>query len=150
MSVKDFVTVRVGGQLFGVETLAVQDVFNPRNITTVPLASPEILGVLNLRGRIVTAVCARKRLGLPARADDAPEPKALGIEVGGDNYGLVVDAAEGVVKLDSDLLIPPPSNLPPRWTGIIQGVFRLDEELLVVFDAERLLAFDSNSLGVAA
>lgn len=150
MSVKDYVTVRVGGQLFGVETLAVQDVFHPRNITTVPLASSDILGVLNLRGRIVTAVCARKRLGLPARPDDAPEPKALGIEVGGDNYGFVVDAAEGVVKLDSDLLIPPPSNLPPRWAGIIQGVFRLDDELLVVFDAARLLAFDNNSLGVAA
>lgn len=63
MSVRDYVTVRVGGHLFGIEALSIQDVFYPRNITPVPLAAHEILGVLNLRGRIVTAVCARRRLG---------------------------------------------------------------------------------------
>lgn len=148
MSVRDYVTVRVGGHLFGIEALAIQDVFYPRNITPVPLAAPEILGVLNLRGRIVTAVCARKRLGLQPRDPSAPEPKAIGIEVGGDNYGLIVDQVESVVKLDSDHMIAPPNNLPPRWLEIIPGVFRLPDSLLVIFDAPRLLT--SGLMSVAA
>jgi purine-binding chemotaxis protein CheW len=149
MSVRDYVTVRVAGHLFGIEALAIQDVFYPRNITPVPLAAPEILGVLNLRGRIVTAVCARRRLGLKPRDPGAPEPKAVGIEVGGDNYGLIVDQVESVVKLDSDEMIAPPDNLPPRWAEIIPGVFRLPDTLLVIFDAPRLLTAGL-LLGVAA
>jgi purine-binding chemotaxis protein CheW len=149
MSVRDYVTVRVGGHLFGIEALSIQDVFYPRNITPVPLAAHEILGVLNLRGRIVTAVCARRRLGLQPREAGAPEPKAVGIEVGGDNYGLIVDQVESVMKLDSDEMIPPPNNLPPRWAEIIPGVFRLPDSLLVIFDAPRLLTAGLQ-LGVAA
>ncbi|WP_419254161.1 chemotaxis protein CheW [Caulobacter sp. ErkDOM-YI] len=149
MSVRDYVTVRVAGHLFGIEALAIQDVFYPRNITPVPLAAPEILGVLNLRGRIVTAVCARRRLGLKPRDPGEPESKAIGIEVGGDNYGLIVDQVESVVKLDSDEMIAPPDNLPPRWAEIIPGVFRLPDSLLVIFDAPRLLTAGL-LLGVAA
>lgn len=149
MSVRDYVTVRVAGHLFGIEALSIQDVFYPRNITPVPLAAPEILGVLNLRGRIVTAVCARQRLGLKAREPGDPEPKAVGIEVGGDNYGLIVDQVETVLKLDSDEMIPPPNSLPPRWAEIIPGVFRLPDSLLVIADAPRLLTAGL-LLGVAA
>ena len=139
MSLRDYVTLRVAGQLFGVEALAVHDVFHPRGLTPVPLARPQILGVLNLRGRIVTAVCARKRLGLPPREADASEPMAIGLEVGGDSYGLIVDAVDEVLKLDTDKMHPAPGNLPPRWAEIIKGVWRLDGELLVALDAGKLL-----------
>ena len=64
---EDFVTFFIEGQLFGVPVLKVQDIINPQRITPVPLAPPEIAGSLNLRGRIVTAIDVRKRLGLPAR-----------------------------------------------------------------------------------
>ncbi|PTT77309.1 chemotaxis protein CheW, partial [Pseudomonas sp. HMWF010] len=74
---------------------------------------------------------------------------AVGIEVGGDNYGLIVDQVESVMKLDSDELIPPPDNLPQRWAEIIPGVFRLPDSLLVIFDAPRLLTAGLQ-LGVAA
>ena len=149
MSVCDYVTVRVQGQLFGIEAAAVQDVFLPRNVTPVPLANAEIVGVLNLRGRIVTAVCARRRLGLPPLAEGAPEPKADGIEIGGYSYGLGVDAVESVIKLETDELISPPGALPQRWAEIISAVFRLDGELLVVFDVRKLLVSEL-PLGAAA
>lgn len=150
MSVRDYVTVRVAGHLFGLEALGVQDVFYPRNITPVPLAAPEILGVLNLRGRIVTAICARTRLGMQPRDPAAKPPKAIGLEVGGDNYGLVVDEVESVVKLDPADLIPPPDNLPARWAEVIPGVFRLNNGLLVIFDAQKLLTGGMSILGAAA
>ena len=150
MSMRDYVTFQISDQTFGVETLAVQDVFIPRLITPVPLARPEILGVLNLRGRVVTAVCGRSRLGMAPRAAGAFAPKAIGIEIAGDNYGLVVDRVEAVVKLDADDMIAPPSHLPPRWTEVIDGVFRLPDDLLVILNIKRLLIGDASSFGAAA
>ena len=55
----EFVTATIGGQLFGLPISSVQDVFMPERLTRVPLAAPEFAGMLNLRGRIVTAVDMR-------------------------------------------------------------------------------------------
>ena len=63
----DYVTFTTADQIFGLPIECVQDVFKPSRITRVPLAGPEIAGVLNLRGRIVTAIELRSRLGLAAR-----------------------------------------------------------------------------------
>src|SRR5499426_2120637 len=106
----EFVTVMIGGQLFGLPISRVQDVFMPDRITRVPLASPEIAGVLNLRGRIVTAVDMRRRLGLPARSDGRP-PLAVGIELRGESYGLLIDSVGEVMKLADGTREPNPVNL---------------------------------------
>jgi purine-binding chemotaxis protein CheW len=103
------------------------------------LSRAEIAGVLNLRGRIVTAVCARRRLGLPPREEGAPEPLAIGLEVHGDSYGLVIDSVDEVLKLDDEKFHAPPGNLPPRWAEIIVGVYQLEKELLIVLDPHTLL-----------
>ena len=68
----EYVTVVIGDQLFGLPISRVQDVFMPDRLTRVPLAPPEIAGVLNLRGRIVTTIDMRRRLGLPPRDDNKP------------------------------------------------------------------------------
>src|SRR3982750_1966430 len=62
-SVAEYVTAMIGGQLFGLPISRVQDVFMPERLTRVPLSSREIAGVLNLRGRIVTVIDMRARLG---------------------------------------------------------------------------------------
>ena len=73
----EYVTAMIGGQLFGLPISRVQDVFMPERVTRVPLAEREIAGVLNLRGRIVTVIDMRARLGLP-RAEDGKVPMAVG------------------------------------------------------------------------
>ena len=60
-----YVTVTIAGQMFGIPVLKVRDVLNPQRITKIPLASAEVAGSLNLRGRIVTAIDLRVRMGLP-------------------------------------------------------------------------------------
>ena len=72
----EYVTVMLGGQLFGLPISRVQDVFKPDRLTRVPLAPPEIAGVLNLRGRIVTAIDMRGRLALPERDGKRPPRSA--------------------------------------------------------------------------
>ena len=67
LNLTEYVTFAAAGQLFGLPIGRVQDVFKPATITRVPLAGPEIAGVLNLRGRIVTAIHLYARLGLENR-----------------------------------------------------------------------------------
>ena len=79
----DFVTFTIAGQLFGVPVLAVQDVLRPQAITRIPMAPKEILGSLNLRGRIVTVVDTRHRLGLP-KAETSEQPMSIVVPHGDD------------------------------------------------------------------
>ncbi|GGF06226.1 MULTISPECIES: chemotaxis protein CheW [Stappia] len=132
-----YVTVVIGGQLFGLPISQVHDVFVPDSVTRVPLAAPEVAGVLNLRGRIVTAIDMRKRLHLPDRDENA-QVMAVGIEHKGESYGLVIDTVGEVLRLSMDSHEPNPSNLDKRWAEISGGVHRLDGKLMIILDIKRL------------
>jgi purine-binding chemotaxis protein CheW len=135
---RDFVTMTVAGQLFGIPVLAVQDVLGEQRITRVPLAPPEVAGTLNLRGRIVTAIDMRQRLGLPARP---PEQNGMSVVVDreGELYSLVVDAVGEVLRLEVEQYERNPATLDPVWRDVSTGVYRLDDNLMVVLDVRRLL-----------
>src|ERR1051326_8818596 len=81
--VTEYVTVMIGGQLFGLPISRVQDVFMPDRVTRVPLSAPEIAGVLNLRGRIVTAIDMRRRLGLPPPPHNQKRMSVVAAQAGG-------------------------------------------------------------------
>ncbi len=134
----DYVTFSTAGQTFGLAIERVQDVFKPSRITRVPLAGAEIAGVLNLRGRIVTAIDLRTRLGLGAR-DDGHVPMAIGIESRGESFGLLVDAVSEVLKLSDGDREANPINLDRHLSRVSSGVYRLDDQLLVILDIDRVL-----------
>src|ERR1043165_5088496 len=134
----EYVTVMIGGQLFGLPISRVQDVFMPDRVTRVPLSAPEIAGVLNLRGRIVTAIDMRRRLGLPPREDDKPS-MAVGIQLKGESYGLLIDAVGEVMKLGEETREPNPVNLDGRLARVSGGVHRLDGQLMVILDVDHVL-----------
>lgn len=135
----EYVTFRIDDRWFGAEVAEVHDVFAIQAVTPVPLARPDVAGLLNLRGRIVTAIDARKRLGMPARAGGYAGAMAIGVEREGESYGLVVDAVGEVLRLDAGKREDPPGNLDERWLDVARGVFRLPKGLLVVLDISRML-----------
>ena len=137
-SVQEYVTATIGSQLFGLPIGRVQDVFMPERVTQVPLAPPEIAGVLNMRGRIVTLIDLRIRLGLPVRKD-AVEVMAIGVETRGESYGLLIDAVGEVLKLDDNAREPNPVNLDPELARVSVGIHRLDGQLLMLLDVDRVL-----------
>jgi purine-binding chemotaxis protein CheW len=140
LKLSEFVTFTTAGQLFGLPIGRVQDVFKPARITRVPLAGPEIAGVLNLRGRIVTAIHLSNRLDLAsASAAEKKPPMAIGIECGAESFGLLVDAVGEVLKLPEAELEANPVNLDRKLARVSDGVFRLDGQLLVVLDVDRVL-----------
>ena len=135
----EYVTATVAGQLFGLPILRVQDVFAPERLTRVPLAGPEIAGLLNLRGRIVTLIDVRKRLGLTG-AESEHAAMAIGVESHGESYGLLVDSVGEVLKLDDAARQGNPVNLDPRVAQVSAGICRLERQLLVLIDVDRMLA----------
>jgi purine-binding chemotaxis protein CheW len=134
----EFVTAWIAGQLFGIPIERVHDVFEAERITHVPLAPAEISGVLNLRGRVVTAFDMRTRLGLPPR-ENAKKQMAIGIDHDGEAYGLLVDSMGEVLKLSTETLDTVPINLQTEWVAISTGIYRLEDRLMVVLDVDKIL-----------
>lgn len=145
----DYVTIRIGEQLLGLPIGRVQDVFIANRITIVPRAPDEIVGLINLRGRIVTAICLRKRLGRPVKlqldAQGRYELTAIGIDHDGEAYALIVDAVGEVIRLDRSTFEPLPVHLDRVWAALATGIHRLDGELLVVLDLDAVLDLDLRS-----
>jgi purine-binding chemotaxis protein CheW len=134
----EYVTFAAADQMFGLPIERVQDVFQVSHITRVPLAEPEIAGVLNLRGRIVTAIHLGNRLELQSHGAPLP-PMAIGIESGAESFGLLVDAVGEVLKLADGDREANPINLDRKLARVSAGVFRLDGQLLVILDVDRVL-----------
>ena len=138
---EEFVTFTIGGQLFGIPVLQIQDVLSSYQITPVPLAPPEITGSLNLRGRVVTAMDLRLRLGLSARAKEA-ESMSIVAENEGELYSLMVDSVGEVLALSQSEYERNPPTLDAKFRTFSDGIYRLDKQLLVVLDVNRLLDYE--------
>jgi purine-binding chemotaxis protein CheW len=144
----DFVSVVISDQLFGIPVLEVRDVLASQRITRVPLAPPEVAGSLNLRGRIVTAIDIRTRLGLPERTEEqaAGKPRmSVVVDHGGELYSLMVDSVGEVLSLSKTNFERTPATLDARWREVSAGIYRLAGSLLVVLDVSRLLDISSRS-----
>ncbi len=137
---EDFVTFIIADQLFGIPVLKVQDVLSSHNITRIPLAPPEIAGSLNLRGRIVTAMDVRLRLGLPPR--EKRGSMSIVADHDGELYSLMVDSVGEVLALKGSDWERNPPTLDPKFREYSLGIYRLDNKLLVVLDVNRLLDYD--------
>ncbi|MBL4615391.1 MAG: chemotaxis protein CheW [Magnetovibrio sp.] len=142
----DFVTFMVGGQLFGIPILMVQDILRLEAIAVIPLAPPKVKGSINLRGSIVTVISVRMCLGMGERAEDADgaEETDMGVTVeqGGNLYTLLVDRIGEVVNVSPDCYEATPRTLDAKWRDYALGVYRLDAQLMVVLDVERMLEIE--------
>ena len=138
----EFVTMSVDGQLFGIPVLLVQDALKSQKITRIPLASREVAGALNLRGRIVTAIDVRRRLGMPDRPDNEVGMNIV-VEHGGELYSLIVDSVGEVLKVDADTFERNPATLDAAWKSFCKGIYRLDGNLLLSLDVANLLTFQT-------
>jgi purine-binding chemotaxis protein CheW len=135
---RGLLTLSLGGQLCGVPVLDVRDILAEQPIARIPLAQPEIAGSLNLRGRIVTAIDLRRRLGLPP-APAGQARMSIVTENAGELYALLVDQVFEVLSMHASRFEPNPPTLPPIWAEHSKGVYQLEGNLLVVLDVGRLL-----------
>ena len=134
----DVVAIRVGDQDFGVPVMQVRDVLCGRHLTPVPRAPRAVAGLLNLRGRIVTAIDLGVRLGLPRRAAESDAAQIV-VEDGGELYALVVDSVGDVLRLDEARLDDGSLDLDPQWQAVAAAVYQTETGPIVLLEIGRLL-----------
>ena len=130
----EYVTVTIGDHLFGLPIFRVQDVFVPDRLTPVPLAPPEVAGM----SEPMNSIDMRTRLDLGARPPGAAV-MAIGIELKGESYGLLVDAVGEVMAFRDSACEAKPANLDPRLSRVAAGIYRLEGQLMVVLDVDCVL-----------
>ena len=106
------------------------------------VAPNEVRGSINLRGRIVTVIDVRARLGLPPRDGNGGGSMAVTVEQDHDLYTLLVDKIGDVAGLSTKLYEKNPGTLDPKWRDFSNGVYRLEKQLMVVLDIDSLLNLD--------
>lgn len=143
-SSKGYISIFIEKQMFGICIDDVHDVFIPPSITKVPLSMPEVAGVLNLRGHIVTTINMRYILGLPPKQDGGVE-MAVGVMINGVSYGLIIDNVGDVMTINKTDIESNPSNMSSKWNGICEGVFRLEDNIMVILDMNEILGFSADS-----
>lgn len=135
---QEFVTLRLGSQLFGISVLAVQDVMRHQQIAPVPLAPHMFAGLLNVRGRIVTAFDMRRRLGLPPY-ENIDKIMMVVVDFQHELFALMVDAVGDVLSLPMNRFEKVPGNMDSSWRSVAAGVFKLEKELLVILDVANVI-----------
>jgi purine-binding chemotaxis protein CheW len=136
-----WVTFRLDQEFYGVNVMQVQEVLRISDIAPVPGAPEYVLGIINLRGNVVTVIDARKRFNLVAREpDDAT--RIVVIEVNGQVIGMLVDSVAEVINLRlSDIEASPNlGNDDSEQARYIQGVFSRENDILILIDLNKLLS----------
>jgi purine-binding chemotaxis protein CheW len=130
-----YVTFRIGGLLFGIDVAQVQEVLRHQPMTPVPLAPQAVKGLVNLRGQIITAIDLRSLLRLEPY-DREGLPMKVVIRAAGEVLGLMVDSIGDVLEIDPSCYEDVPETLPGSIRNMVQGVFKLDHELMLVLNGD--------------
>ena len=136
---REFLTIIIANQRFGIPILQVQDVLGEQTVTKIPLAPAEVAGSLNLRGRIVTAIDVRCRLNIEPRGSAHSEMGVV-VEHEYELYSLIIDGVGDVLKLKNENFEATPATLDPLWREISSGIYRLEDELLVILDVPKFVS----------
>jgi purine-binding chemotaxis protein CheW len=149
-----YFSIKVGGDTFGLPVTRVQTIFRIGAVTAAPGGPPDIVGLVNLRGKIVTAVSLRRRLGLPPEAGGKSEggkseggksegsgSLAIGIEHRNEAFALLVDEVGDVLTLTADTAIAPPPHIGKRRAKFAAGYNRIGGQILPLLNIDAVFDF---------
>ncbi len=136
-----WVTFRLDGETYGINVMQVQEVLRMTEIAPVPGAPDYVIGIINLRGNVVTVIETRKRFGLmPTEADDST--RIVIIESDNNIVGILVDSVAEVVNLRGSQIETAPNVGNEESSKYIQGVFSREEDILILVDLNKFLSDD--------
>lgn len=138
---RQFCTFTLDRFLFGVEINEVQEVLRHQSMTRIPLAPPEITGLINLRGQLITAIDLRLLLDLPPREGDL-KPMNVVLHTTDGAVSLLVDEINDVMEVDESLFEPTPATVHGLDKELIRGIYKLKNRLLLILGTESILAVE--------
>ena len=144
-----YITFRLGNELFAIDVASVREVLDLTQITHVPTAPPYMRGVVNVRGSAIPVVDLRQKFGLSV-ANDTPITRILVLELQIDGeqavLGGIADSVHEVIELEPSQIAPPPT-IAMRWRSeFIQGMGKRGDEFIIVLDINAVFASDAQAL----
>ena len=131
----------LGEEDFGVDILSVQEINRVTEITKIPSTPDFVKGVINLRGNVIPVIDLRSRLGMPEKEHDK-QTRIIVADVDDRTVGLVVDAVSEVIRMDANLVEPPPEIIvgADDKGRYIKGVGKLEDKLLMLLDIDSMFS----------
>jgi len=137
----ELLTFVLAGEHYALDIEHIVEIVTPRPITRVPNADEGIVGIISLRGTIVTVVDTRRKLRHPPSTNgDHPDRRIIVVEKGGETLGFEVDRVLRVIKTDPSAVEPHPVVHASEQHEAIRGVFRHADALTILLDFDKLLA----------
>ncbi len=136
---RELLVFSMAGEQYSVEIEKIVEIVTPRNATRVPNAGDSVIGIISLRGTIVTILDLRRKLGHQSRAEVTSDSRIVVVENAGETAGFLVDRVFRVAKIDAALINAHPVATSTEQSEMIHGVFYYAEKLTILLDLEMLL-----------
>jgi purine-binding chemotaxis protein CheW len=135
---EQLVVFRLGAERYGIDISRVQGIERMQPVTVVPRAPHFVEGVINLRGQITPVINLRARFGF-TKVEPTKETRIVVVYMRDQWVGLVVDAVEGVSRLNSSQIEPPSAFVRSAESGYLRGIAKIEDGLLILLDLDKVL-----------
>lgn len=136
----------LGNREFAIPLLSAKEVIGVPEVTAVPQSPAHFLGIMNLRGNVISVMDLRVKLGVKPNATGANENTVIILDLGDYNLGVVVDRVNSVQTVDKEQVSDPPVVETTTKSEYITGVFRKEEKLILMLDISKALSVEDRSV----
>ena len=134
---RQFLIFTIDNEEFGLELRDLQEIITYREVTAIPHAGEDVEGIISLRGKIVTVINGRRRLGREEKPRDGSE-KIIVKECDEELRGLIVDDVVQVLRILADQIEPAPPPEKEKYTDTIQEIVNANERMISILDQEKI------------
>lgn len=132
------VCFKIGNEEYGIDILQVQEILKIPKVTKLPKSSSHVLGVIDLRGRVIPIIDLGKKFGIIS--DLSKSSRAIVVNIEGKQVGLAIDSVSHVVKVDSNEIEPPPPVVKGISGKYIVGIAKLKSGFVVILDINQIFS----------
>lgn len=135
------VCFKIGKEDYGVEILKVQEILKLPKITALPKSIGFIMGVIDLRGKVLPVIDLGKRFEIEEN-DTIKSPKAIVVNIKGKEVALAIDSVSSVAKVEAKDIEPPPPIVKGISGRYIVGIAKVNDEFIVILDIDQIFSGD--------
>jgi len=136
---RQIVAFSLGSETYGVDIGQIREIIPVQKVVPVPRAPEFVEGIINLRGKVIPVLDLKQHFGFEKKERN-PNQRILLIEVGGDSIGVRVDSVLSVLRIPEDSIEPPASVLTGDRNDYIQGIAKVEDNLIVLLDLTRIIS----------
>ncbi|MEK6675307.1 MAG: chemotaxis protein CheW [Planctomycetota bacterium] len=133
------VSFRLANEEYGLDIMGVQEIILMGEITGIPEVPPYIRGLINLRGKVIPIVDLRKRFALQA-GEPTEQTRIVVVNTAACTFGIIVDAVNEVLRIDTEQIEPPPTGLLGREQAYIKGLVKMKDKIMILLSTEKMLS----------